>query len=129
MVGSWWVLFAWFWHGAQTFTSGWGVQLVVCDSGDPPFKGPGGKLCSEMERALAAEAGSRGLSLTSWVTLVTEAFEVKIGSKDGLEGREAALQRWEEREGSKKRKQKQTDKQPQDVVMVPRGKSFRVLYI
>lgn len=69
-----------FWRGAQTLTSGWGGgQLVVCDSGDPPFKGPGGKLCDEMERVLAAEAGSMGLSLRSWVALLTEAFERKIG--------------------------------------------------
>lgn len=60
-------------------SSGWGVQRVVCDDGDPPSEGPGGKICAEIERALAAEVRSMSWPLTSWVTPVTEPSEAQAG--------------------------------------------------
>lgn len=124
MVGSWWVLLlvsgTEFRHLLQAGGSGGLCVMMVThhlrDLG-------GGKICAETERALAAEARSMSLPLTGWVTPVTEAFEVETGLTKVRRKEKLAFK------GGKREREGKTKQTAIDMVVVPRGKSFRVLQI
>lgn len=135
--------FCFFWHGAQTLTAGcgssWPHAMLLTHNSRDLWVGRG-KLCGEMERALAVEIKSMSLSLKSWVTSVspslseaviftvspnsesTETFETRTGL---TKVRREEMPTFKSGKREKEAKPKM-DKQPQGPVLTVGGKSLWV---